>query len=228
MKGHRMKILTGPEVDRSRAAAAPVLDRVCAAAGRPRPRLLIVDRLTGIAGEAGQGTAKAVFRGGPGIMLPATLVDKLTPAAFEYLMAHELGHITLNRSRWALAWTMAVVLFLAGIVCAFGLMGLMIARGLPPGLGLALSGVFVALLGVLALMAYINRHQEYEADLFAARLQGNLQGARELMEHNTRLRAMYSSKPGKLSRMLATHPEPAQRLAYLQRTFRDDERPAAG
>ena len=217
-----MKILTGPEADRARAAAAPVLDRVCAAAGQPRPRLLIVERLPGSTGEAGQGTAKAVSWGGPGIVLPATLVDKLTPAAFEHLMAHELGHIVLRRSRWALAWTAAVVLFLAGIACAFAVMALMLARGSSSDLGLVLSGVLGVLLGVLALMAFINRHQEYEADLFAARVQGGLQGARELMEHNVRLRAMYSSKTGKVSRILATHPEPARRLAYLQRAFTND------
>lgn len=215
-----MKILTGPEADRARAVAAPVLDRVCALAGQPRPRLLIVKRLPGSTGEAGRGTAKAVSWGGPGIMLPATLVDKLTPAAFEYLIAHELGHIVLCRSRWALAWTAAVVLFLAGIACAFAVMALMLARGSSSDWGLVLSGVFVALYGVLALMAFINRHQEHEADLFAARVQDSLQGAQEFMEHNVRLRAMYSSKTGKASRILATHPEPAQRLAYLQRTFK--------
>ena len=217
-----MKILTGPEADRARTAAAPVLDRVCAVAGQPRPRLLIVERLPGSTGEAGQGTAKAVSWGGPGIMLPATLVDKLTPAAFEYLMAHELGHIVLRRSRWALAWTGAVALFLAGIACAFAVMALMITRASSPDLGLVLSGVLGVLLGVLALMAFINRHQEYEADLFATRIQGSLQGARELMEHNVRLRALYSSRTGKVSRILATHPQPERRLARLEHAFKDD------
>lgn len=154
-------------------------------------------------------------------MLPATFVDKPTPAAFENLMAHELGHMALRRSRWALAWTGTVALLPAGMICALGVMALMIARGTASDLGLVLSGVFVVLSGVLALMAYINRHQEYEADLFAARVQGSLQGAREPMEHNVRLRAMYSSQTGKVFRIIATHPEPAQRLANLQRAFKD-------
>lgn len=216
-----MKILTCPEDERARAAAAPVLDRVCAVAGQPRPRLLIVERLPGSTGEAGQATAKAVFRGGPAIVVPAVLVDRMTPAAFEHLMAHELGHLVLRRSGWALAWTATVALFLAGIVCAFGMMALMITRGAAAGLGLILAGVLVALLGVLALMASINRHQEYEADLFATRIQGSLQGALEHMEHYARLRATRSAKQGRLSQILSTHPRPAERLAHLQRTFGD-------
>lgn len=222
MKGNRMKILTGPEADRARAAATPVLDRVCAAAGQSRPRLLIVERLPGSTGEAGERTAKAVFRGGPGIMLPAALVDKLTPAALEHLLAHELGHIALRRSCWGLAWTAAVALFLAGMACALGLLVLMIVRGAFEGLELALAGTLIASAFLLPLGAYINRRQEFEADLYATRIQGSLQGAREHMEHYVRLRATYAAKPGRRPQIMSTHPRPEDRLAYLQRAFKDD------
>lgn len=216
-----MKFLTGPEADRARAAAAPVLDRVCAVAGQPRPRLLIVERLPGSAGSSGQETAKAVFRGGPAIVVPAVLLDRLSPAAFEHLMAHELGHLVLRRSGWALAWIGTVALFLVGTASTFTVMALMIIRGAAPDMGLVPFGVLIVLLGVLPVAAYVNRRQEFEADLFATRIQGSLQGAREHMEHYARLRAARSVKQDRISGMLAMHPQPAQRMAYLERTFRD-------
>ena len=155
-------------------------------------------------------------------MLPAALVDKLTPAAFEHLMAHELGHIALRRSRWGLAWTAAVALFLISFACMIGLVALVASRGGGNGLILAAVGVFFVCMDLLPLAAYINRHQEFKADLYATRIQGSIQGAREHMDHNERLRATYATKQGRGPQIMSTHPRPQDRLAYLQRAFKDD------
>lgn len=215
----RLKLAKGPAADRDKSTALPILEAVCSTARQPTPRLLIVEHLPGGAGVMGRGTAKATTRGGPGIMLPVSLVDRLTPAAFENLMAHELGHLVFRRSRWAMVWNSAMILFVVGIASVFGLMAVMINRETSPGLSIILSLAPVALLGVLTLVAYASRQQEHEADLFAARIQGNLQGAREITEHNVSLRANDAPKAGRLSRLLATHPEPTLRFARLQRDF---------
>lgn len=226
LKESDLKNIHGREADYARAIAQHILDRLCGLASHPVPVLHVVDRLPGSGKKSGRDTAKATFKGGPGIILPAALAGTLSQAGLEHLLAHELGHLVLHRSRWARTWNwlaagfivLAAVLLAASVVVVSAFKD----DSLLPQMA-AVSLVLVLGAAVM-LMAYANRQHEIECDLFAVRLQGHLEGASDHMEHYARLKEKAGYRERRMDRLIASHPDPHDRLQRMTDSLAERDR----
>jgi heat shock protein HtpX len=184
------------------------LDRLCGLAAVPKPRVLIAD--TDLPNALAVGDALCLTRG---------MLDRLTPAETEAVLAHELGHLA-HRDGTVLEYAAAPGL-LCGRYLRFGIY--------------ALFGQVVYWLSTL-LVLMLSRAREFSADRAAATLTGRPSdlaaalvklsaGAAQIPEKDLRAVAPYHAllciemptADGGRRRRLAAHPPLRRRLDRLAR-----------
>jgi heat shock protein HtpX len=217
-----------------------MVERLCAMADLPKPRVAIIDTDVPNAfatGRSPKHSAVAVTRG---------LWQRLEPKEIEGVLAHELSHIG---NRDVLIMTLASFFaMLAGLLTRFGIYGGMFGgRGrdsgpIPVWLIVLLVSVVTYFLSQILILA-ISRYREFAADRGAALITGapeNLMSAlqkianemfripqRDLREVES-MNAFFiipASVKGSVSHLFLTHPPLEKRLAALAEISREMGRP---
>jgi heat shock protein HtpX len=218
-----------------------MVERLCAMADLPKPRVAIIDTDVPNAfatGRSPKHAAVAVTRG---------LWQRLEPKEIEGVLAHELSHIG---NRDVLIMTLASFFaMLAGLLTRFGIYGGMFGGGrdresgpIPVWLIVLLVSVVTYFLSQILILA-ISRYREFAADRGAALITGapeNLMSAlqkiasdmfripqRDLREVES-MNAFFiipASVKGSVSRLFLTHPPLEKRLAALAEISREMGRP---
>jgi heat shock protein HtpX len=220
-----------------------MVERLCAMADLPKPRVAIIDTDVPNAfatGRSPKHAAVAVTRG---------LWQRLEPKEVEGVLAHELSHIG---NRDVLIMTVASFFaMLAGLLTRFGIYGGMFgggrgrdSNGPPIWLIVLLVSVVTYFLSQILILA-ISRYREFAADRGAALITGapeNLMSAlqkiasdmfripqRDLREVES-MNAFFiipTSVKSKTSQLFLTHPPLEKRLAALAEIAREMGRPVA-
>ena len=231
-------------VERDQAPALhDMVERLCAMADLPKPRVAIIDTDVPNAfatGRSPKHAAVAVTRG---------LWDRLEPHEVEGVLAHELSHIG---NRDVLIMTVASFFaMLAGLLTRFGIYGGMFGGGRDRDSGGAPVWLIVLLVSVVTyflsqiLILAISRYREFAADRGAALITGapeNLMSAlqkissdmfripqRDLREVES-MNAFFiipASVKGAASQLFMTHPPLEKRLAALAEIAREMGKPVA-
>jgi heat shock protein HtpX len=218
-----------------------MVERLCAMADLPKPRVAIIDTDVPNAfatGRSPKHSAVAVTRG---------LWQRLEPKEIEGVLAHELSHIG---NRDVLIMTLASFFaMLAGLLTRFGLYSGMFGGGrdresgpIPVWLIVLLVSVVTYFLSQILILA-ISRYREFTADRGAALITGapeNLMSAlqkiasdmfripqRDLREVES-MNAFFiipASVKGSVSHLFLTHPPLEKRLAALADIAREMGRP---
>jgi heat shock protein HtpX len=218
-----------------------MVERLCAMADLPKPRVAIIDTDVPNAfatGRSPKHAAVAVTRG---------LWQRLEPKEVEGVLAHELSHIG---NRDVLIMTVASFFaMLAGLLTRFGIYGGMFgggrgrdSNGPPIWLIVLLVSVVTYFLSQILILA-ISRYREFAADRGAALITGapeNLMSAlqkiasdmfripqRDLREVES-MNAFFiipTSVKGSVSGLFLTHPPLEKRLAALAEIAREMGRP---
>jgi heat shock protein HtpX len=218
-----------------------MVERLCAMADLPKPRVAIIDTDVPNAfatGRSPKHSAVAVTRG---------LWQRLEPKEIEGVLAHELSHIG---NRDVLIMTLASFFaMLAGLLTRFGLYSGMFGGGrdresgpIPVWLIVLLVSVVTYFLSQILILA-ISRYREFTADRGAALITGapeNLMSAlqkiasdmfripqRDLREVES-MNAFFiipASVKGSVSHLFLTHPPLEKRLAALAEISREMGRP---
>jgi heat shock protein HtpX len=232
-------------VDRDQAPELhAVIERLCAMADLPKPRVAVIDTEVPNAfatGRSPKHAAVAVTRG---------LWQRLEPQEIEGVLAHELSHIA---NRDVLIMTVASFFaMLAGLLTRFGIYGGMFGGGrgrgdnnsVPVWLIVLLVSVVTYFLSQLLILA-ISRYREYAADRGSALITGapeHLMSAlqkiasdmfripqKDLREVES-MNAFFiipASVKGSMSQLFMTHPPLEKRLAALAEIAREMGRPVA-
>ena len=220
-----------------------MIERLCALADLPKPRVAIIDTDVPNAfatGRSPKHAAVAVTRG---------LWQRLEPKEVEGVLAHELSHIA---NRDVLIMTLASFFaMLAGILTRFGLYGGMFGGGrgrdnnqVPVWLIVLVVSVVTYFLSQILILA-ISRYREFAADRGSALITGapeNLMSAlqkisseifripqRDLREVES-MNALFiipASVKGSFKGLFLTHPPLEKRLAALAEIAREMGRPVA-
>jgi len=220
-----------------------MIERLCALADLPKPRVAIIDTDVPNAfatGRSPKHAAVAVTRG---------LWQRLEPKEVEGVLAHELSHVA---NRDVLIMTLASFFaMLAGILTRFGLYGGMFGGGrgrdnnqVPVWLIVLVVSVVTYFLSQILILA-ISRYREFAADRGSALITGapeNLMSAlqkissemfripqRDLREVES-MNAFFiipASVKSRASSLFATHPPLEQRLERLSEIAREMGRPVA-
>ena len=220
-----------------------MVERLCAMADLPKPRVAIIDTDVPNAfatGRSPKHAAVAVTRG---------LWQRLEPKEVEGVLAHELSHIG---NRDVLIMTVASFFaMLAGLLTRFGIYGGMFgggrgrdSNGPPIWLIVLLVSVVTYFLSQILILA-ISRYREFAADRGAALITGapeNLMSAlqkiasdmfripqRDLREVES-MNAFFiipTSVKGSIGGLFLTHPPLEKRLAALSEIAREMGRPVA-
>ena len=231
-------------VERDQAPALhDMIERLCAMADLPKPRVAIIDTDVPNAfatGRSPKHAAVAVTRG---------LWDRLEPHEVEGVLAHELSHIG---NRDVLIMTVASFFaMLAGLLTRFGIYGGMFGGGRDRDSGGAPVWLIVLLVSIVTyflsqiLILAISRYREFAADRGAALITGapeNLMSAlqkiasdmfripqRDLREVES-MNAFFiipTSVKSATSQLFMTHPPLEKRLAALAEIAREMGRPVA-
>jgi heat shock protein HtpX len=231
-------------VERDQAPALhDMVERLCAMADLPKPRVAIIDTDVPNAfatGRSPKHAAVAVTRG---------LWDRLEPHEVEGVLAHELSHIG---NRDVLIMTVASFFaMLAGLLTRFGIYGGMFGGGRDRDSGGAPAWLIVLLVSIVTyflsqiLILAISRYREFAADRGAALITGapeNLMSAlqkiasdmfripqRDLREVES-MNAFFiipTSVKSATSQLFMTHPPLEKRLAALAEISREMGRPVA-
>jgi heat shock protein HtpX len=231
-------------VERDQAPALhDMIERLCAMADLPQPRVAIIDTDVPNAfatGRSPKHAAVAVTRG---------LWDRLEPHEVEGVLAHELSHIG---NRDVLIMTVASFFaMLAGLLTRFGIYGGMFGGGRDRDSGGAPAWLIILLVSVVTyflsqiLILAISRYREFAADRGAALITGapeNLMSAlqkissdmfripqRDLREVES-MNAFFiipASVKNATSQLFMTHPPLEKRLAALAEIAREMGRPVA-
>jgi len=218
-----------------------MVERLCAMADLPKPRVAIIDTDVPNAfatGRSPKHSAVAITRG---------LWQRLEPKEIEGVLAHELSHIG---NRDVLIMTLASFFaMLAGLLTRFGLYSGMFGGGrdresgpIPVWLIVLLVSVVTYFLSQILILA-ISRYREFTADRGAALITGapeNLMSAlqkiasdmfripqRDLREVES-MNAFFiipASVKGSVSHLFLTHPPLEKRLAALAAIAREMGRP---
>jgi heat shock protein HtpX len=229
-------------VERDQAPALhDMVERLCAMADLPKPRIAVIDTDVPNAfatGRSPKHAAVAVTRG---------LWDRLEPHEVEGVIAHELSHIG---NRDVLIMTVASFFaMLAGLLTRFGIYGGMFGGGRDRDSGGAPAWLIVLLVSIVTyflsqiLILAISRYREFAADRGAALITGapeNLMSAlqkissdmfripqRDLREVES-MNAFFiipASVKGAASQLFMTHPPLEKRLAALAEIAREMGRP---
>ena len=220
-----------------------MIERLCALADLPKPRVAIIDTDVPNAfatGRSPKHAAVAVTRG---------LWQRLEPKEVEGVLAHELSHVA---NRDVLIMTLASFFaMLAGILTRFGLYGGMFGGGrgrdnnqVPVWLIVLVVSVVTYFISQILILA-ISRYREFAADRGSALITGapeNLMSAlqkisseifripqRDLREVES-MNALFiipASVKGSFKGLLLTHPPLEKRLAALAEIAREMGRPVA-
>ena len=220
-----------------------MIERLCAIADLPKPRVAIIDTDVPNAfatGRSPKHAAVAVTRG---------LWQRLEPKEIEGVLAHELSHVA---NRDVLIMTLASFFaMLAGILTRFGLYGGMFGGGrgrdnnqVPVWLIVLVVSVVTYFLSQILILA-ISRYREFAADRGSALITGapeNLMSAlqkissemfripqRDLREVES-MNAFFiipASVKGSFKGLFLTHPPLEKRLAALAEIAREMGRPVA-
>jgi heat shock protein HtpX len=220
-----------------------MIERLCALADLPKPRVAIIDTDVPNAfatGRSPKHAAVAVTRG---------LWQRLEPKEVEGVLAHELSHVA---NRDVLIMTLASFFaMLAGILTRFGLYGGMFGGGrgrdnnqVPVWLVVLVVSVVTYFLSQILILA-ISRYREFAADRGSALITGapeNLMSAlqkissemfripqRDLREVES-MNAFFiipASVKGSIHGLFLTHPPLEKRLAALAEIAREMGRPVA-
>jgi len=220
-----------------------MIERLCALADLPKPRVAIIDTDVPNAfatGRSPKHAAVAVTRG---------LWQRLEPKEVEGVLAHELSHVA---NRDVLIMTLASFFaMLAGILTRFGLYGGMFGGGrgrdnnqVPVWLIVLVVSVVTYFLSQILILA-ISRYREFAADRGSALITGapeNLMSAlqkissemfripqRDLREVES-MNAFFiipASVKGSVKGLFLTHPPLEKRLAALAEIAREMGRPVA-
>jgi heat shock protein HtpX len=220
-----------------------MIERLCALADLPKPRVAIIDTDVPNAfatGRSPKHAAVAVTRG---------LWQRLEPREVEGVLAHELSHVA---NRDVLIMTLASFFaMLAGILTRFGLYSGMFGGGrgrdnnqVPVWLIVLLVSVVTYFLSQILILA-ISRYREFAADRGSALITGapeNLMSAlqkissemfripqRDLREVES-MNAFFiipASVKGSFKGLFLTHPPLEKRLAALAEIAREMGRPVA-
>ena len=220
-----------------------MIERLCALADLPKPRVAIIDTDVPNAfatGRSPKHAAVAVTRG---------LWQRLEPKEVEGVLAHELSHVA---NRDVLIMTLASFFaMLAGILTRFGLYGGMFGGGrgrdnnqVPVWLIVLVVSVVTYFLSQILILA-ISRYREFAADRGSALITGapeNLMSAlqkissemfripqRDLREVES-MNAFFiipASVKGSIHGLFLTHPPLEKRLAALAEIAREMGRPVA-
>jgi heat shock protein HtpX len=231
-------------VDRDKAPELhAMIERLCAMADLPKPRVAIIDTDVPNAfatGRSPKHAAVAVTRG---------LWQRLEPQEIEGVLAHELSHVA---NRDVLIMTVASFFaMLAGLLTRFGIYGGMFGGGrgrdnnsVPVWLIVLLVSVVTYFLSQLLILA-ISRYREFAADRGSALITGapeHLMSAlqkiasdmfripqKDLREVES-MNAFFiipASVKGSMSQLFMTHPPLEKRLAALAEIAREMGRPVA-
>jgi heat shock protein HtpX len=231
-------------VDRDKAPELhAMIERLCAMADLPKPRVAIIDTDVPNAfatGRSPKHAAVAVTRG---------LWQRLEPQEIEGVLAHELSHVA---NRDVLIMTVASFFaMLAGLLTRFGIYGGMFGGGrgrdnnsVPVWLIVLLVSVVTYFLSQLLILA-ISRYREFAADRGSALITGapeHLMSAlqkiasdmfripqKDLREVES-MNAFFiipANVKGSMSQLFMTHPPLEKRLAALAEIAREMGRPVA-
>jgi heat shock protein HtpX len=208
-----------------------MIDRLCVQADLPKPRVAVADTRMPNAFALGRSPKNATVCATTGIM------DILTPAELEGVMAHELSHVA---NRDVLVMTLAS--FFATIAAYIVQFGFFFGGGGDDDDNPSFMVLFLVSIGVYIvsffLMQALSRYREFAADRGAALITGRpsalasaLQrissGMARIPQRDLRatqeLAAFYIFPPGagkSLAGLFATHPPMEKRIEALQRLER--------
>ena len=220
-----------------------MIERLCAMADLPKPRIAVVDSDVPNAFATGRNKKRAV------VAVTTGLWRRLEPQEIEGVLAHELSHI-LNRD--VLVMTLASFFaMLAGVLMRFGLYGGLFGggrrdgdSGVPIWLIIFLVSMLTYFISFLLIRA-ISRYREYAADRGSALITGTpefLMSAlqkiasgitqipqRDLREVET-MNAFFiipTSVKSATAELFATHPPLEKRLARLAEIAREMGKPVS-
>ncbi len=220
-----------------------MIERLCAMADLPKPRIAVVDSDVPNAFATGRNKKRAV------VAVTTGLWRRLEPQEIEGVLAHELSHI-LNRD--VLVMTLASFFaMLAGVLMRFGLYGGLFGggrrdgdSGVPIWLIIFLVSMLTYLISFFLIRA-ISRYREYAADRGSALITGapeHLMSAlqkissqimsipqRDLREVET-MNAFFiipTSVKSATTELFATHPPLEKRLARLAEIAREMGKPVS-
>jgi heat shock protein HtpX len=208
-----------------------MIERLCVQADLPKPKIAIANTRMPNAFALGRSPKNATVCATTGIM------EMLTPAELEGVMAHELTHIA-NRD----VMVMTLASFFATIAAYIVQFGFYFGGGMGGGDdedGMSFIAVFLVSLAVYAvsfmLMQALSRYREFAADRGSAIITGRpsalasalmkiSSGMHQIPQKDLRatsqLAAFYIFPPGVgkgLGSLFATHPSMEKRIAALQR-----------
>ncbi|WP_433893922.1 zinc metalloprotease HtpX [Streptomyces sp. CA-111067] len=216
-----------------------VVDRICALADMPKPKVAIADSDVPNAFATGRNQKNTV------VCATTGLLRRLEPEELEGVIAHELSHVA---HKDVAVMTIASFLgILAGVITRIGLWG-GFRRARDPG-----SAALVILVPVVSAVVYaisflltrmLSRYRELSADRSAALLTGRPSAlASALTKVSGQLAAIptkdlrkaepfnafyfapaLTSAPSGVSKLLSTHPTLEQRLEQLGRITRELDR----
>jgi len=220
-----------------------MIERLCALADLPKPRVAIIDTDVPNAFATGRSPKHAV------VAVTRGLWQRLEPKEVEGVLAHELSHVA---NRDVLIMTLASFFaMLAGILTRFGLYGGMFGGGrgrdnnqVPVWLIVLVVSVVTYFLSQILILA-ISRYREFAADRGSALITGapeNLMSAlqkisseifripqQDLREVES-MNAFFiipASVKGSIHGLFLTHPPLEKRLAALAEIAREMGRPVA-
>jgi len=204
-----------------------LIERLCVQADLPKPRIAVVDTPMPNAFAMGRSQKKAVVCATTGIM------QLLSPAELEGVMAHELTHV-INRD----VVIMTVASFFASIASMITQFGFFFGGGSsddddgPSWLAVVLISLLVYVISFM-LMQALSRYREFAADRGAAVITGRpsalasallkISGVNERIPTQDlraagEMQAFFITPVGhRISGLFATHPPIEKRIAALER-----------
>ncbi|QEE61937.1 M48 family metalloprotease [Salinibacterium sp. dk2585] len=205
-----------------------IVENLSITEGLPMPKVYVVDDPAPNAFAAGRDPKHAVVAATTG------LLDMMTDAELEGVMAHEMGHVK--------NYDIRVTTIVFGLVVAIGFIADMLMRmsffggnrnnngGNPIVLILGIAAMILAPLAATMVQAAVSREREYLADAtgamttrhpeaLASALAKLAEYGRPMKRQNTSMAHMWLSdptKPGIVDRMFSTHPPIEKRIARLR------------
>jgi len=216
-----------------------MVERLCAMADLPKPRIAVIDTPVPNAFATGRSPKHAA------VAVPTGLWNRLEPAEIEGVLAHELSHIA---NRDVLIMTLASFFaMLAALLTRFGIYGQMFGggrrdNGPPVWLIVTLVAIVTYALSYILIRA-ISRYREYAADRGAAIITG---APEQLMSALQKIASQMTLIPQQdlrevegmnaffiipasarsmTAELFATHPPLEKRLAALAEIAREMGRP---
>ena len=205
-----------------------IVENLSITTGMPMPKVYIIDDPAPNAFATGRDPEHAVVAATTG------LLDMMTDAELEGVMAHELGHVQ--------NYDIRVSMIVFGLVVAVGFIADMALRatffggnrnnnngGNPIFLVIGIVALVISPLVATVVQAAVSRQREYLADAtgamttrhpdaLASALQKLADYGRPMQRQNSTMAHMWISdptKPGLMDRMFSTHPPIADRVARL-------------